>query len=171
MVHAMKRTLSFLLAMALAIALCATAMASDPLPIVRSVDITATVGETYTMNIPSNTSIPFDETSWDIGDIEITDSHIGPGRQITVTISGISTAGAGELSHTTDSSKKLAYTLKIGPAATSTAAQATATNKTNFTADGKKPVYVQIAQTVWDAATAGEYKGTLTFTATYTSIP
>lgn len=156
----MKKLLIILLALALTS--CVSASANlDPSNKSGDVTITATVNVGYVVTIPSDTSLTFGDLSTDIGDIAVTDLVLAPNTQLTVTISGVTSAGAGTL--TTSASGTIPFILKIGATASTTAANATATNTTSFTANGTKPVYIDIAQAAWDAAPAGSYSDTITF--------
>lgn len=158
----MKRSLTLLLALAMLLMWCSLALAQSLNPNTTSgdVDITTTVNVTYTVTIPADNDIAFNSTETNIGNIALSGATLAPNHQITVAIAGISAAGAGALKHT-NNVNTIAYTLKI---------DALATNTASFTANGSKAVTVEIAQAAWDAAPAGDYKDTITFTVSYAAI-
>lgn len=156
----MKR--AFILGLALTLAMCSTALALDETTPTGDLDITTTVPVAYIVSIPADADITFNTVTTNIGEIELTGARLEPGHQITVTISGITTAGAGVMDHDVNAATKLAYSLEIA---------GVATNATSFTADGAQTVEVIIAQAAWDAAPAGGYSDTLTFTVANVEIP
>lgn len=149
-----------LLAIPLALSLAVSVPAWAANPTGGDVTIRTTVEESYTITIPSNTEIAFGVESTKIGDLGLATAQLGPKRQVTFT-ADVSVAGAGKLTHS-DNSTTLPYTLNIDGAAT---------NKAGFTAVGVKPVTVNITKAAWDAAPAGSYSDTITFSVTCVNIP
>lgn len=156
----MKKVLSLILVSALVLALSGPALALDETDPDGDVVISTTVGVTYTVTIPENTTIALNTASTDIGDITLTNAVLAPGFHIDVTVTGgdLTTAGAGNMTHGAVATTKLPFTLKI---------DSTAGTSTTFTANGAKQVDVDIAASAWAAAPAGSYSATLTFTVSY----
>lgn len=115
--------------------------------------ITTSIEATYTVTIPESTPITFNMLSNPIGNITVTSARLDPGQKITV-----AAATDGTLKNDDDTTKTIAYTLKSGGAAFTSA---------DFSENGSKALSVDITQTAWDNAPAGDYTGTITFTVSY----
>lgn len=125
--------------------------------------IRANVASTYTLTIPAETEIAFEATSTDLaGALKVT-GNVLPSQEVVVT------AQAKEF-HNTAQDKDLPYTL-INKADT----QVFTTDKWNeddlragLDGDGQGKeiqLSIDITKENWDKAEAGDYEGTITFTA------
>ncbi len=156
----MKKKLTCLaLALALTLSLSVTAFATeidqdDGSPATADTVITTSITPTYVVTIPADTDIPFEATSTELGDIELTSAHLEPGYVVTVS------ASAGALTNDADSAYAIPYTLESEGSAFTSAQYSAAGDYTTLD--------ISIEQTAWDSAPAGSYTGTITFTVNYT---
>lgn len=159
----MKKAIIVMLVLALALGLCASAMAtSEPEvnPTSRSVVITTTIDHSYTITIPEETALTFNTvTSQPFGNIGLATARLEPGHQVTFSIG----SGPYMLTHTDDSTKTIAYTVMDG---TNTFTSASFT-----TANALKTLTLLVTQTAWNGAIAGDYTGSLTFSVAYEAVP
>ena len=153
----MKKITPFLLALALLFALQAPAFAANPTG--GNVTITTAVDEAYTVTIPATTDIEFNALSTPIGKISVDTARIEAGYQITFAASG-----ADALVNGADDSKTIPYTLEDA-SGVFTSKSFTGVDITGV------PLMVKITQASWDAAAAGSYSDTITFTVSYGEIP
>ncbi|MCC8168203.1 MAG: hypothetical protein LIO37_02535 [Clostridiales bacterium] len=115
--------------------------------------ITTSIDPTYVVTIPADTTIRFEATSTSIGSVELTEAQLEPGYEVTVT------ASAGTLANDADATKSIAYTLEDASGVFTSASYTTEGESTALT--------VNITADEWDAAYAGSYEGTITFTVSY----
>ena len=120
-------------------------------------DITTSIEPTYTVTIPANTNVNFNATETAFGAIEVVASQIHPDKQIRVTLTT-----DGELNNTIDTTKVIPYVIKDASGAAFTTA-------TYLTEGDKTELSIHITADDWNAAYAGDYTDTVTFTVSYES--
>lgn len=147
----MKKYLSFALAAALSAAFCATAFAAEDN---RQVEVKTHIDPTYTVTIPANTTVGFKVEDTSFGAITLTDAQLDPGKSVNVTLKS-----SGTLKNKNDTSKMLAYTIRSGESAFTSASYKTAGESTALT--------IHIAKDDWAKAYAGDYADTVEFTISY----
>lgn len=147
----MKKLVSFALMLALSAALSATAFADDDN---RSVEVKTHIDPTYTVTIPANTTVTFNAEDTSFGKIELTKAQLDPGKKVNVTLSA-----SGTLKNSKDNRKTLAYQIQDGTTAFTSATYKMAGQSTALT--------IHIEQKDWNAAYAGDYADTVTFTISY----
>ena len=149
----MKKAISALLSAAVVLASCSTISAADRT--VGKTVIRTSVEAKYEVTIPADTAITYDTLSSPIGSISVTVTRIDPGKQVVV-----QAQTDGRLINSTESTKTIRYKLKSGGTDFVSAA---------FTSSGTKALTIDISASEWDAAAAGDYTDTITFTVSYTS--
>lgn len=147
----MKKYLSFALAAALSAAFCATAFAAEDN---RQVTVKTHIDPTYTVTIPANTTVGFKNEDTSFGAIKLTAAQLDPGKSVNVTLKS-----SGTLKNKNDTSKKLAYTIRSGENAFTSASYKKAGESTALT--------IHIAKDDWTNAYAGDYADTVEFTISY----
>lgn len=155
----MKKLTALVLTLALTLSLSVTAFAAeitdqDGSPKDTTVEITTSIEPTYTVTIPANTTVAFNATSTSFGSIKLDAAQLDPGYAVKVELSASNT-----LKNKADADKTIAYTIKDGNGVFTSAEYLTAGDSTALTID--------ITQAAWDAAYAGEYSDTVTFTVSY----
>lgn len=144
-----KRVVSIIAAAAMLTACALPVCAED-----QTTTITATVPSSYILTIPANTTVAYHAASTKLdGTVKVT-GKLAANETVTVT------AAAGDLA--TASGDKLAYQLMKEDNSAFTADTWT---KADIQANKSTDVYISIAAADWDAAVAGNYTGTITFTA------
>lgn len=154
----MKKLTALVLAIVLSLSMSVTAFAaginqgSDP----KTADVTVTtsIAPTYTVTIPADTNVTFNTLSTSFGAVKLESAQIDPGYAVQVELNA-----SGTLKNQADSSKTIAYTIKDANGAFTGAQYTTAGDKTDLTID--------ITQDEWNAAFAGDYSDTVTFTVSY----
>ena len=149
----MKKVLAFILAVAMLATMSVTVFADNTTGGVA--DITTSIDPTYTVTIPANTTVAFNATETDFGAIEVTASQIHPNKCIKVEL-----ASDGKLENSIDATKVIPYAIKDSEGAAFTAA-------TYLTEGDKTELSIHITADDWNAAYAGEYSDTVTFTVSY----
>lgn len=147
----MKKYLSFALAAALSTAFCATAFAAEDN---RQVEVKTHIDPTYTVTIPANTTVGFDDVDTAFGAITLTAAQLDPGKSVNVTLKS-----SGTLKNKNDTSKMLAYTIRSGESAFTSASYTKAGESTALT--------IHITEADWAKAYAGDYTDTVEFTISY----
>lgn len=122
----MKKWIAMLLTLTLALSLSVTAFVAeitekDENPTEAAVEITTSIAPAYTVAIPKDVQVRFNQTSTEFGAVKLTAAQIDSGYAVKVTL--------------------------------------TAGDRTALTID--------ITQADWDAAYAGNYSDTVTFTISY----
>ena len=157
----MKKLIAVLLSLALAAAMSVSAFATavDEDTADKTVDavITASIQPTYTVTIPEDVSVTFNETSTDFGSVELTAAQIEPDHAVQVDLDA-----SGALKNAADESKTIAYAVNSEAGAFTTAQYDAAGESTALTID--------ITQEAWNAAYAGSYSDTVTFTVSYVEV-
>ena len=147
----MKKYLSFALAAALSAAFCATAFAAEDN---RQVKVETHIAPTYNVTIPANTKVISKAEDTSFGAITLTDAQLDPGKSVNVTLKS-----SGTLENVNDTSKKLAYTIRSGKSAFTSASDKKAGESTALT--------IHIEKDNWAKAYAGDYADTVEFTISY----
>lgn len=159
----MKKILSLGLAFALALPLSVSALATTVEVNQNDVangsnevkaEITTSISPTYSVSIPGNLSVTFNETSTAFGTIKLTAAQIDPDHAVQVELDA-----SGTLKNSADQTKTIAYAIKADDATFENATYKTEGDSTDLT--------VEITQAAWDAAFAGDYSDTVTFTISY----
>ena len=149
----MKRLFTVILAVALVMSLSVTAFAANTTG--GDADITTSIAPTYTVTIPANTTVDFNATETAFGAIEVTASQIHPDKCIKVELTS-----DGKLENSIDATKVIPYAIKDSEGAAFTSA-------TYLTEGDKTELSIHITANDWNAAYAGDYSDTVTFTITY----
>ena len=118
-------------------------------------DITTSIAPTYTVTIPADVNVAFNAIETDFGAIEVTASQIHPDKCIKVELTS-----DGKLENSIDATKVIPYAIKDGEGAAFTSA-------TYLTEGDKTELSIHITTNDWNAAYAGDYSDTVTFTITY----
>ncbi len=149
----MKKVFAVILAVALMATMSVTAFAANTTG--GDADITTSIAPTYTVTIPADVSVQFNATETDFGAIEVTASQIHPNKCIKVALSS-----DGKLENGTDNTKVLPYAIKD--------ADGNAFTEATYLNEGDKTeLSIHITADDWNAAYAGEYSDTVTFTVSY----
>lgn len=118
--------------------------------------ITTSVAPTFTVVIPTDTTVNFNSTSTDFGAVSLDSAQIAPDKAVKVELNA-----SGTLKNSGDNAKTIAYTINnkdVGAEFTEATYKVQGEN-TDLTID--------IAQTEWDAAFAGDYSDTVSFNISY----
>lgn len=158
----MKKLTAFSLVLALSAALSTTALAAETSnaitdksnPKTANVTVTTKIAPTYTVTIPANTTVNFNAVDTSFGEIKLTTAQLDPGKKVEVALTA-----SGTLKNSKDDSKTLAYEIQ-------TAGQKFA-YATYTTTDDRTALTIHIAKADWNAAYAGDYADTVTFTISY----
>ena len=151
----MKKLFAIALALVLVASLSVTAFAANTTG--GDADITTSIAPTYTVTIPANTNVNFNATETAFGAIEVTASQIHPDKCIKVALTA-----DGELNNAIDATKVIPYVIKDAEGNAFTSA-------TYLTEGDKTELSIHITADDWNAAYAGEYSDTVTFTVSYES--
>lgn len=143
-----------LASLAFAFALCAACAAPVLADETKTTTITTTINPTYTVVIPSTTNITFNHVDTDLnGTLYLSAAQLDPNYKVTVS------ATANELVNQADKTKTIQFTLHEGGNSFTSTAFTDTTKKVQLSA--------HIDQKAWNAAPAGKYEGSVTFTITY----
>lgn len=148
----MKKLASFALAFALCTASAVSAFAANPTS--GATTIKTSIKPTYTVVIPSETTIQFNEPETKLeGPLYLSAAQLDPDHKVTIS------ATANALKNDADKSKTIPFTLYEGNDPFTSA---------DFVDKYKNvQLSVHIKQSDWNAAPAGNYKGSVTFTIDY----
>ena len=149
----MRKVFAAILTVALLMSMSVTAFAANTTG--GDANITTSIDPTYTVTIPANTAVAFNATETPFGAIEVTASQIHPDKCIKVTLTS-----DGKLENSIDATKVIPYAIKDSEGAAFTSA-------TYLTEGDKTELSIHITANDWNAAYAGEYSDTVTFTITY----
>ena len=153
----MKKIISLVLASAMLTATGITAFAADYPGGSQDTKISTSVAPTFTVSIPADTAVGFNETSASFGSVKLETATLLPKKAVKVTITS-----DGELNNSVDSKSVIPYSLTAG--STPVGADYAAL----FTAAGEKvDLSISITQAAWDAADAGDYSDVVSFTIAY----
>lgn len=157
----MKKLIAPVLSLVLALSLSATALAvqiteKDGNPAEAAAEITTFIAPTYTVTIPEDVKVTFNETSTAFGSIELTAAQIDPDYAVRVTL----TAG-GRLVNAADESKTIAYAIRVKDTDEEF-------DYGEYRTDGDSTALtIDITRDAWDAAYAGSYSDAVIFTISY----
>lgn len=157
----MKKFLTMLSALMLSAAVSTTAFAaefnqnSDPKK--AQATISTNIQPAYMVTIPEDVEVSFNAVSTDFGSIELTAAQINPNYAVEVSLDA-----SGTLKNQADVSKTIAYTVKDQNGEFTSAQYDAAGESSKLT--------VTITQDAWNAAYAGSYSDTVTFTVSYTAV-
>ena len=149
----MKKLFAIVLTFALLMSLSVTAFAANTTG--GEADITTSIAPTYTVTIPADVNVAFNATETAFGTIEVTAAQIHPNKCIKVAL-----ATDNELNNAIDNTKVIPYAIKDSTGATFTSA-------TYLTEGDKTELSIHITADDWNAAYAGDYSDTVTFTVSY----
>ena len=149
----MKKLFALILAVVMIATMSVTALAANTTG--GFTTITIDIAPTYTVTIPANTTVAFNATKTAFGAIEVTTSQIHPNKCIKVALSS-----DGKLENSIDATKVIPYAIKDSEGAAFTSA-------TYLTEGDKTELSIHITANDWNAAYAGEYSDTVTFTVSY----
>lgn len=148
----MKKFIATALALCFVLSLSITAFAAEE---DRETIITTSIKPTYTVTVPADTTVNFNDTETDFQKIIVDAAQIEPDKYISVTLK---TDGA--LNNTTDRTKELPYTI--------TDADGNPFSEGKYYKQGDSTALkINITKDDWAAAYAGAYKDTVTFTISY----
>ncbi len=157
----MKKLLVLTLILALALSLPVTAFAAeihqDSEQKTVETEITTFIAPTYTVSIPENMDVTFNETSTAWGSIELIAAQIDLGYAVKVKLDA-----SGALKNEVDENKSIAYTINADGEPFLFREYTDIGDKTDLTID--------ITQEAWDAAYAGKYSDTVVFTVSYEQV-
>ena len=149
----MKKVLTFALAVMLVMSLSVTAFAANTTG--GKADITTSIAPTYTVTIPADVNVQFNATKTAFGAIKVEAAQIHPDKCIKVELTS-----DGKLENSIDATKVIPYAIKDSTGAAFTSA-------TYLTEGDKTELSIHITANDWNAAYAGEYSDTVTFTVSY----
>ena len=149
----MKKVFVVICAVAILMSLSVTAFAANTTG--GDADITTSIAPTYTVTIPADVNVVFNATETAFGTIDVVASKIHPDKCIQVALTT-----DGELNNAIDATKVIPYAIKDGEGAAFTSA-------TYLTEGDKTELSIHITDDDWNAAYAGEYSDTVTFTVSY----
>ena len=149
----MKKVFAVILTVCLLATMSVTAFAANTTG--GDADITTSIAPTYTVTIPADVNVQFNATETAFGTIEVTASQIHPDKCIKVAL-----ATDKELNNAIDNTKVIPYAIKDSEGAEFTFA-------TYLTEGDKTELYIHITADDWNAAYAGDYSDTVTFTVSY----
>ena len=149
----MKKLFAVILTVALLMSLSITAFAANTTG--GEADITTSIAPTYTVTIPADVNVQFNATKTDFGVIEVAASQIHPDKCIKVALTT-----DGKLENSIDATKVIPYAIKDSEGAAFTSA-------TYLTEGDKTALSIHITADDWNAAYAGDYSDTVTFTVSY----
>ena len=149
----MKKLFALILTVAMLATMSVTAFATDIS--FGEADITTSIAPTYTVAIPADVNVVFNNTKTAFGTIEVIDSQIHPNKCINVEMTF-----DGKLENSIDATKVIPYAIKDSQDADFVSA-------TYLTEGDATELYIHITADDWNAAYAGDYSDTVTFTITY----
>ena len=149
----MKKVFAVVLTFCLLMGLSVTAFAENTTG--GEADITTSIAPTYTVTIPADVNVQFNATETAFGAIEVDAAQIHPDKCIKVALDS-----DGELNNAIDTTKVIPYVIQDGEGNAFTAA-------TYLTEGDKTELSIHITADDWNAAYAGDYSDTVTFTVSY----
>ncbi len=162
----MKKLIAFILALSLFAVMSATALATeidqDDDPQRASATITTSIAPTYVVSIPENTSVMFNAAETSFGSIQVTQAQLEPDKQIRVSLTSEAPDGAFQLVNSADETRTIPYEVKDANGVFTSGVYTKAGDRTDLT--------INISQEDWNAAYAGSYSDTVTFTVSYEAI-
>ena len=149
----MKKLFALILTVAMLATMSVTAFADNTTG--GEADITTSIAPTYTVTIPADVNVQFNATETAFGTIEVTASQIHPDKCIKVALTT-----DGELNNAIDNTKVIPYEIQDSEGTAFTSA-------TYLTEGDKTELSIHITADDWNAAYAGDYSDTVTFTVSY----
>ena len=149
----MKKLFALILTVAMLATMSVTAFADNTTG--GEADITTSIAPTYTVTIPADVNVQFNATETAFGAIEVEASQIHPNKCIKVELTS-----DGKLENSIDATKVIPYDIKDSTGAAFTSA-------TYLTEGDKTELSIHITANDWNAAYAGDYFDTVTFTVSY----
>ena len=149
----MKKVFAVILTVALMATMSVSAFAANTTG--GEADITTSIAPTYTVTIPADVNVQFNATETAFGAIEVEASQIHPDKCIKVALTT-----DGELNNAIDNTKVIPYEIQDSEGTAFTSA-------TYLTEGDKTELSIHITADDWNAAYAGEYSDTVTFTVSY----
>ena len=151
----MKKLFAILMTVAMFATLSVSVFAANTIG--GEADITTSIAPTYTVTIPADVNVQFNATETAFGTIEVTASQIHPDKCIKVSLTTDN-----KLENSIDATKVISYAIKDSAGAAFTSA-------TYLTEGDKTELSIHITADDWNAAYAGDYSDTVTFTVSYES--
>ena len=149
----MKKIFAIILALTLLASLSVTILAENTSG--GQADITTSIDPTYTVTIPADVTVQFNATKTSFGSIEVEAAQIHPDKCIVVSIST-----DGKLENSIDNAKVIPYAIKDG-------SDNDFTRASYLTEGDCTELFIHISTEDWNAAYAGDYSDTVTFTVSY----
>ena len=149
----MKKLFALILTVAMLATMSVTAFAANTTG--GDADITTSIAPSNTVTIPADVNVSFNATETAFGTIEVTAAQIHPDKCIKVAL-----ASDGKLENSIDATKVIPYAIKDSKGAAFTSA-------TYLTEGDKTELSIHITANDWNAAYAGDYSDTVTFTVSY----
>ena len=149
----MKKLFALILTVCLLATMSVTAFAANTTG--GTTTITIDIAPTYTVTIPADVNVAFNATETDFGAIEVTAAQIHPNKCIKVELTS-----DGKLENSIDEAKVIPYAIKDSTGEAFTSA-------TYLTEGDKTELSIHITANDWNAAYAGDYSDTVTFTVSY----
>ena len=149
----MKKLFALILTVCLLASMSVTAFAANTAG--GEADITTSIAPTYTVTIPADANVQFNATETAFGTVEVTASQIHPDKCIKVALTT-----DGELNNAIDNTKVIPYEIQDSEGNAFTSA-------TYLTEGDKTELSINITADDWNAAYAGDYSDTVTFTVSY----
>ena len=118
-------------------------------------DITTSIAPTYTVTIPADVNVQFNATETAFGAIEVEAAQIHPDKCIKVALTT-----DGKLENSIDTTKVIPYAIKDSEGNDYV-------SDTYLTEGDKTELSIHITAEDWNAAYAGDYSDTVTFTVSY----
>ena len=162
----MKKTIALLSAAAIVAGASVTVFAVEgdsrsPDARKSEVTISTSVDPANMVSIPANTNVVFHKTKTGFGSVTLNDARLAPDKAVRVTINS-----DGELNNSADSSSVIPYTL------TAVKDDREERVENGYYATLKRTgesfeLFINITQSQWDAAAAGDYSDVVNFTIAY----
>jgi len=161
----MKKTLTLILALALSLGLSAQTFAADPInqdtdPKTQDVEVSTSIEPSYEVVIPADVRVEFNATSTPFGQVGLSKAKLEPNHQVKVKMEYDK-----KMENKEDTNKYISYFVKN--ASTGYEYLGSAFYSPNNYTD----LSIEISQSAWDGAYAGEYSDTITFTVSYEAKP
>lgn len=150
----MKKLGTLILALALALTVCTPALAANTDS--GSTTLTTTVGTNYVVVFPPDTPITYGATSTALSKIYLTTANFAAGESVSVSLTASS--GTVNTKKLTSGSNEIAYSIQSG------SPPADFSSGTLADLDDEIVLTIGITQAAWNAAPAGNYSGTISFT-------
>ncbi|MBR2176689.1 MAG: hypothetical protein IJ861_07070 [Clostridia bacterium] len=157
----MKKIITLALVGAMLSATGITAFAVDYPGGSQDTEIKTTVAPTFTVSIPADTTVAFNDLTTDFGSVTLDSARLAPNKAVQVTIESDF-----DLNNSVDNEAVIPYSLTAtdGTDEETVDADYAATFRT---AGEKTDLKINITQADWDAAAAGDYSDTVTFNIAY----